>query len=81
MRESRIEVSILIGFIIVAITIGIFFGYLTEERLMRQEAVENGVAEWICDSKTGKTEFKWKTPVEKNTQVGEAGTTKGKAGK
>ena len=35
------------------------------EHTMRMQAIENGVAEWRCDSQSGKKEFVWLPLQEK----------------
>ncbi len=48
--------------VIVAIIccVGIIVGYAMSTISMRNQAIENNAAEWVCDKKTGKTKFVWK---------------------
>jgi hypothetical protein len=62
------EVAILLIIVSSAITGGILgqsVGAGSSESKIRHEAVQAGVARWVCDPSTGKTEFQWVKPEDK----------------
>lgn len=68
MKERVLNIFCLV---IAIIWFSLLSAILTQEATrdaMRDTAIEDGVAEWTIDAKTGARQFKWKMPIEKEEQ-------------
>jgi hypothetical protein len=64
--EAVVMISVMfIGYVVAGLTIGHVHGAESGKEELRQEAVHAGVARWVCDPVTGKTEFEWLKPATK----------------
>jgi hypothetical protein len=48
-----------IAFGVGGFAVGLVVGGESDKDRVRREAVEAGVAKWVCDPSSGKTEFQW----------------------
>ena len=60
MKGENVVFLVVIGFLV-----GAIFGTLMQRNYHRGEAVEAGVAHYLCDATTGKVEFKFIVPAPK----------------
>lgn len=52
--------AIIVSILAVLAALVFYFGIIAGRDYVRSKAIEANVAEWVVDSKTGETEFKWK---------------------
>lgn len=60
--------TIVVGFFLIIATV-FTGGFVIGRRLLRKEAVEAGVAEWVIIDDSGKSGFRWKSPGTASTTI------------
>lgn len=68
MDKNNVSVAVWLALLLLFafFVLGIALGSILEENVVRQQAIDAGVAEWTIDPKTGEREFRWGASEEES---------------